>query len=275
MKGLKCSNKKVDGEYIKDKNGKFNFVDESGEIKYFITLPFFRDNENNRYRNIDHSLKEINGQLIYTKKPTKKGEDDLVYAKYPILIDSTNYTGTTADGYIRLSENGSTAQEAWDSTHDGATGDTSDDTTSPASAPIESYCNYAPAKGDPSAIIMRSFLYIDTSGIPDTATVTAADLRVYGYGSADSSVSAQIGTQADNLSTADFDAFSGDMFGVFNGGGGWDDSSWNFCDLDGTSDCPSGKTCDSGLSHVNKTDVTKICLREYTYDYLDTLPPDS
>ena len=44
LKGLVCSNKKADKKYAVDNFGRFNFVDENGELKFWINQPFFIDN---------------------------------------------------------------------------------------------------------------------------------------------------------------------------------------------------------------------------------------
>ena len=105
--------------------------------------------------------------------------------------------------------------------------------------------------------VIRSWFYFDTSGIPDAATVTAAALGVYGDFATSSDVSAQLGTQADPYTGADFDSFSGSLYGFTS----WASGSYNTITFNA-----------QGRSDVDVAGITKVCIRDYQHDYLDVEP---
>jgi len=250
LKGLSCSNKKDGNSYIPDKYGRFCFIDEKGELKFWINPPFFEDNSGNLSSNLEHTLQEIDGHLIYTKIPSKRGKDDLALAQYPILIDTNTYYSSTADGYVRYFN-----AETWDEAHDAETGTEVSTITQKNDWMIAA--NYT--LKDETYYINRTFFYFDTSDLPDAATITAAVMSLYRYSNAggdESDVCAMKGTQADTLAEEDFDSFSGSAYG--------------YADWTGGVDRYIGITFNAqGRSDINKTGVTKICCREYSHDYLD------
>jgi len=77
---------------------------------------------------------------------------------------------------------------------------------------------------------------------------------VYGYQNKQDNVSFLLGTQADILTTADFDSFSGSEYGHV---------AWNGYGYNSQAATPGD---------VNTSGNTKLCLRTYTYDYGDTAP---
>lgn len=250
LKGLKCSNKKTGKKYVVDKFGRFNFIDENGELKFWINKPFFIDNTEETSQNIIHTLEEIDGKLIYTKTPIKEGRDDLVLAIYPILIDTNTYYSTTADGYVEH-----TGTTSWAATRSDATGDSAVSNGLNYSAAM--YARHQSKASDWT--IVRSFFYFDTQDLPDEATITGAVLKLYGITNADSDVSAQKGTQAASLTTADFDSFSGSEYGHVTWGIVYKSITFNA----------------TGKSEIVKDGTTKICCREYTHDYSDSAPSDT
>jgi hypothetical protein len=160
---------------------------------------------------------------------------------------------TAADGIVYFEGlNGS-----WASIHDGTTGDWIDNTSSSLSIQTEYLVDYS---GDVYTDITRGFLYFDTSGIPDGATIDSAVLylQIAGVPTGSPKLSAQVGTQADTLTTADFDAFSGNTFGQTT-------------TIIATGEKTITLNAD-GLAAINKTGTTKICIREYDHDYLNSSP---
>jgi len=246
LKGLTCSNQKKGNQYIVDKFGRFNFVDEKGELKFWINQPFFIDNEGETSKNIVHTLQETKGHLIYTKTPTEEGKDDLVLAQYPILIDTNTYYSSTADGALLLSAS------AWNTVY---TGTTADSVINSAT-----YANITQGVYDgKNYLISRSFFDFDTSDLPVGATVTVATLKLYAFTAA-GSVVAQMGTQASSLTTADYNNFSGLEYGHAT----FSLDTYNSINFN-----------TQGKADVNKTGITKICCREYTHDYLNSTPTDT
>jgi len=100
----------------------------------------------------------------------------------------------------------------------------------------------------------RSFFYFDTTG---ASSPSAVDLLVYGATNARSDAEAQKGTQADSLSAADYDAFSGTEYGHVS----WAIGSYNTISFDST-----------GVNEIVTDGISKICCREYTHDYGDSQP---
>jgi len=277
FKGMRCRNKKEDNRYIPDKYERFNFVDKNKNLLFSIDRPFFIDNSGIKNIDVIHTLEEINGRLIYTKYPTRKGQDDLVLASYPILIDTTTFYSKTADGYVSQ-----TRVIGWDGCHDAADGSFSDNASDYNISAM--YASHESNKLESTAIT-RSFFYFDTSTLGAGATISQAILKIYGYADANSKVSAQKGTQATPLTYIDYDACDVDhvtehKYGVFeensgDGDGNWNTGKYNILNIDGSTDCPGGGTCDDGRNDIDVTGTTKICCREYTYDYLDVQPAGS
>jgi hypothetical protein len=244
LKGIACSNEQKEGTYLPDERGRFNFVDlKTDELLFWIRPPWFRDAEGVRYNTLEHSLCEDHERLIYTKRPTKQGQDDLVLARYPILVDTNIYYSSTADGYV--SNDGGTGV-SWATVRGAADGTQTADAGSDYGAAMRS--EYYNAKED-TFLITRSFFYFDTSNLPDAATVTGAVLKLYGFDHAATDVSAQKGSQADSLTTADYDAFTGLEYGHV---------SWATVQYNSITFNPTGR------SDVNKTGTTKICTRDAT-----------
>lgn len=185
-----------------------------------------------------------NGTLTYTKTEAPGFDADQLPGVYYIDVD-TAYS-TTADGYIYMG-----LTSAWADARNATDGTSS-------SSSVSYYANAARAgngTGGNSYGIYRSFFYYNTSLI--TGTVTAASNFLYGYSASNATASAQNGTQAATLGTGDFDAFTGASYGtvsvVINQ---YNEISFNV----------------SGLSGINKGGETKICIREYGHDYLDSAP---
>ena len=105
--------------------------------------------------------------------------------------------------------------------------------------------------------IRRSFLYFETAGIPDGAIITDVKLKMYGVDQYDTDVCVMKGSQADTLTTADFDSFTGFEYSHTSWSSGWNTITFN----------------STGRSDINKTGISKICMRENTHDYANSSPP--
>lgn len=170
--------------------------------------------------------------------------------QWPIVVDPT-YQSTTADGYVSCSN------ADWATCRTAGTGVGASSNGAGSSLGISA---------TPDCLIYHSFFYFDTSAIPGAAGIDSVDLKIYGYLYASSDVSAQKGTQADPLTTADFDAFvgttgEGDPDGREYGHVAWSLSGWNTISFNQT-----------GKEDIEKDGTTKICCREYTHDYSDSSP---
>jgi len=262
LKGLTCSNQKVGNEYVADDRGRFNIVDENGELKFWIKSPYFVDASGERSNNIIATLSEIGGRLFYTKIPTKRGKDDLLLAQYPILIDTNVYYSSTSDGWINRTNGYADPPEennTWQADHDAAIGDDgADDDAFHAQAMMAE--NHFDGKAFITRIV-RTFLCFDTSDL-DGETITSATLKLFEESGATEVVSAQEGTQTDPLDFVgytDYDEFTGTEFGHATM------PADDYCSI-------SFNTL--GKSKINKTGTTKICCREYVFDYSDADPLD-
>ena len=183
------------------------------------------------------------GTLTYIKESTKDFSAGLLPQSY--LIDLDPIYSDTTDGYVQY------VYGAWAGCHNATTGSSSNTSSS--------YLNNAMMTKHPfSYEISRSFFYYNTSGI--TGIITEASNYLYGYTNANSSVSAQKGTQADALTTADYDSFTGNEYGHVS----WGINQYKQIAFNA-----------QGLADIVKDGTSKICCREYEHDYLYATPDSS
>ncbi len=157
---------------------------------------------------------------------------------------SHTYNSSNADGYV-----GKYSMTSWDDAHDGATGNEvlkDDSYTSQAGAyKVGLYWG-----------CRRVFFYFDTSSIPDNATITDVKLHMYGYSAGTNQVVCALkGTQADTLANEEYDSYTGSPYGTCT----WAVNAWNVITFNA-----------QGRADINLTGVTKICVMEYTHDFLDS-----
>lgn len=250
FKGFEIENKLEDGEYIANERNEFVF--KGKEKKIWIPNPQMWNDENSS-NEINHRLYLENGSLYYEKTPTEKGKDWLATNSPTFYIDGTAYYSSTEDGLVELSA----ADNTWAATHGAETGTTCVKNTSK-----EYYATQV--NGNKTTKIDRSFFYYNTSGIDDGYTVAACDQCFYSYPSGYGEIEgiyAQQGTQADTLTTADYDAFSGSSFGYQ----GTIPTINNIFKISYNS---------AGRSAINKTGTTKICVRN-AHDYDNSDPVDA
>lgn len=168
-----------------------------------------------------------------------------------------NVETSTADGYVAKDTASSDppTQAEWDACHDATDGDS---VNTVDANQIKVYAEHVGDKTD-KYFIRRAFFYFNTNGIAPLVESVELWLYVYNFNGVGGILVAQEGTQADTLTTADFDAYTGNEFGhavmVKN--------EWNKVTFNPL-----------GISKINQSGVTKICIREYEYDYLDVKPPD-
>jgi hypothetical protein len=119
---------------------------------------------------------------------------------------------------------------------------------------------------DPTGVALftigRTFLYFDTTVLPDTAVINDVTLNLYGIAIAgfpgSAKIAAQKGTQQLPLVAGDFNAYSGNLYNV---PAVWQTSQYNVIMFDS-----------QGRNDINKTGITSICCREYDHDYADVAP---
>lgn len=96
-------------------------------------------------------------------------------ATYPVKTDATvSYFSEWADGFLQnYIESGSYSQGSWDTVHDASTGYENDTSTSADIGEIYD------RSGAYKIVINRAFFPFDTSGLPDSASISAATLKLY------------------------------------------------------------------------------------------------
>lgn len=155
---------------------------------------------------------------------------------------------STADGRV------SYQNPSWSTCRNAGTGNAASTADNSLVNGISGY--YASAV--PTYAVFRSFFYFDLSG--ESGTADSVSLFLYSTAQAATSVSAQLGTQAATLTTADFDSFSGSSYGNVT----WAASQYNEIVFNA-----------QGISDVDDqigAGEMKVCAREYDKDYLNVTP---
>lgn len=252
LKGLKVLNKvDIDGYYIPNQYGDFVLVNISGDFRFRIRPPKligpdFRDlsigfpgGESKNYLT-KHSMRQIShGVLEYIKE----SEPGSIF-KNVSFIDADVYFSESSDGYVDHYD-----ANNWATMRNAATG------SNVTAAGAVGYLWTTHGAVDYG--ISRMFFMFDTSGAINPISARA---RLHGdvYGAAGPNESCiQNGTQADTLTTADYNQFDGAYYDTV-GSGVWDDSGYNDFDAD--------------VSDIDVDDITYIAYRDYTKDYLNSAP---
>lgn len=182
-----------------------------------------------------------------------KVADNLIYASefdkatYPVIIDptSTFYYGAGYSGWVE------SYQDTWASVHNDTTAEYYQNGATEAT--VGCYGN--PSYPD-EYYIDRAFVAFDTSSLPDGITISAATVSLYGAYDADSTVSIQLGLQSSSITASSYNDFSGSYYATEAWGSGYQDMELNA----------------TGINAINKTGITKYCIREYTKDYSNSAP---
>lgn len=242
LKNINILNEKVGDEYTEE-NGRFSFeLQNTNKDILYLADPIMWSGDNVSGE-ITQRLYEENGELIYEKTPTDNGKDWLLLAESPLFIDGTAYYGAAANDAIIQSSGTS-----WDTVHDATSGTATMNNSSAL---------FGTAKNKGTYYIYRQCHEFDTSGIDDSATISAAALylkcSVATYASTVLNVFQ--GSQATPPVAGDYDAFGDTSFGKSSG-------SW-------TADTYKSITLNSsGISAINKTGSTKLFFRD-DYDLND------
>ncbi len=237
----------LDEYWIFNTAGKFRFRLGKPYLVDPTDMNHLRDEFGNPYQNtVKHSLTEVaKGEYLYIKEADK----GFAGVKLPksFLIDADTVYSSTADGYV-----GNYGSKAWATVHNAATGILIGNTQ--GSYVNGAGCFYLNLDGIYKTII-RVFFYYSLSGL--SGSVTAVDECIYGDTNNESNVSAQKGTQADTLTTADFDSFTGNYYAYVN----WNINQYNTLTYNA-----------QGISDVGAAlgSTFKTCAREYTHDYLNS-----
>lgn len=245
LTNLEIRNSK-DGEYYEpDEHGNFVITDEEDNFVYSIAKPKLLDDEFNIVsEETIHTLKDNgDGTLEYIKSPDT--ECDVAAATY---IDADVYYGETTDGIVKAIAASFNNAHAKDPANSVAT------TGATGSVSVWMWWQV-----NNFWYLDRAFFMFDTDGV---SGASSCKLYIHGFTNTynRSGVSVQQGTQADTLTTSDFQGFSGTYFDYI-ANGSWDQSDYNEFTLNA-----------SGIAAINETGLTKLCIREYEHDYLDSSP---
>ena len=176
---------------------------------------------------------------------------------YEANSSTSTFYSLTADGYVEIDA------ADWTTARTATIGDYFSSSATYLDHPVYVYSD---GDDDPDSVkLSRAFFSFDTSTISSLAHITNVDLVIYGIGDNDyavSTVSAQKGTQSDTLSTADYGSFSGNEYGH---------TEWSEAAYYNTISFNS-----NGIEDIYRSGYTKLCLRDYDYDYLGGtyVPPD-
>lgn len=241
--GLKCINPSKGSEFVQNENGEFVF--DSPEKPIRIVQPTMWVDEGNVSHEINHTLTVTDGVYTYTKTPTEAGKEWLNEQIGIVYIDATTYYAETSDGYTR------TRSSNW--------------TTSRTTSTVYAKDNTAIASNDAITCekisayyyIWRTWLWFDTSGIG--ADYQVDDCAFHGYNAAfdATDVCALKSVQNDTHASWTANAHTGDEYGHVT----WAADIYNVITFNA-----------QGKSDVEMEGTTKVCLREYTHDYLNSAP---
>lgn len=226
------------------------FYDLKGKFRYRIVQPKILDTalepvftEDGKSL-VKHSMKEVDGRLIYNKTSTTEYLSNRPTGSFYIDLDIV--FSSTADGAVFSSTEGS-----WETARNSLAGAfaTSSGTSHAGAITVRD-----------TFLISRSFFYFDTSAI--AGTVTAVDLMIVGFSKSDSEVSAQEGTQGASLNNFDLDSFTDWPDGtLFGSSGAWQLESYNTFSYNA-----------AGIASINQSGETLVCCREKDHDF-DNVPP--
>lgn len=114
------------------------------------------------------------------------------------------------------------------------------------------------ASGGGSYRIERTFLFFDTSNIPDAATITEAYIDLYKIaGDVQQEVGVFQGTQANIITTSDYQAFNPTLFGQ---------------SAPGNLGARRIQLNAAGIAAINKYGWTKYCIRDLNFDIANVAP---
>lgn len=256
---------KSNAQAIKLTNKIISLRPSLGKHTSYIFKPFCNDS-NGKHFHVGILFYKESGRYYLRKIIPKEIFRDAVY---PIFADDpASYAVGAGDGPIESD----TSYETWDAAHDNVGVDG-------WAGPVYSYFESGCVTSGGNFKIVRSFFPVDTSGIADGDTVTAAILYLYGTGVDNGDNDGEdwmsiVQTSQNDTSTlisADFDQ-CGDSIGYAPSGpyptegidsgaridlGSWNAAGWNSFTFNAT-----------GHGWVDKTGYTKLGLRE-GHDCLD------
>ena len=253
LKGLTVKYREdLDEYWIFNEKGQFRFrLCKPLLIDPMTGEPLTHEDELGHYDGlVNHSLTELGAdEYLYVKDSTEAFGKMKLPEK--VLVDADIKYSTTADGRVRYS-----GSSNWATTHDATTGNQVSTSETSLGYAISAYSSVG------AFLIYRSFFYPDTTGL--SGTVTAVSEFLYGRTLAESETMAMKGTQADTLTTADYDSFSGVSYGSVTP---WSISGYNEIVFNAT----------PGISDVQAAlgGIVKVCNREKPHDFDNATPGTS
>jgi len=229
------------------------FYNEKGEFRFRLGKPYLVDPATMNPLKPDdlgaypplvkHSLTEIGkGEYLYAKEPT--GAFGKVKLPDRFLIDADTVYSTTADGDIHVS-----GASNWANAYTGY-GCTPQVSSASTDLALE-----LDNRTSNSQWLGRIFSYFVTSGV--VGTISACSSYYYDQWGAGFYYCDQKGIQADTLVKEDYNGYSGEEYGhVSFGTTGYHENPWNA----------------TGIADIDQAGTTKVCLRNYDNDYLNSEP---
>jgi len=249
--------------YTPDSNDNFT-IRLSSNTDYSVKLghPRFESDTNLCPRQgVTHRLfEEADGTIIYEKSTTPSGNDWLLTQTPPYYIDADTYLNDSRDGWVGYTAIHADQQTSWDNCHDATTGSTTDDAGTDYFDAVEAVQSQPK---DWQTNITRSFFYYSTEAITAGSTIVwASGVFIFDETVGGATVGFQEGTQATPLTTADYDAFTGDEIGTRG----------DTLGAGGTEQQMDIGFYNSGFSWIKMGAgaTTKICMREAPHDIEDT-----
>lgn len=167
------------------------------------------------------------------------------------LTNEYEIISSTSDGYIYMF---GYSYSSWAYVHDAVSGGTTYKTDENYSYALD--VSSFSCTGGYCYRIRRCFFYFDLSAL--SGTVMSCSLVLRGDTNEGAAVAVQQGTQANPLTNADYDAFTGSEFGHVD----WDASGDNTIEFNST-----------GIAYIqsiiNVSGTALLCARQYPNDYLD------
>jgi len=267
IKGFTVRNRLSGNRYLPDERNRFYITSDDNErLSFFINQPMICDKDTNQSTGLHHSLSIVDDCLIYTKSLTDGGIDWVVARQPPYFIDAslTMSSNGAKDGIITESNNTS-----WQTAHEEGVGDSAVTNQGIGYATVAFKSSHTESKGTHTYGIYRVFLYFNTSTLQSYDTVTACTMEVFGHTNEDTNAVAQEGLQADTLATDDYDAFVSGAGENLSGAALIDGSViWHLITYNKFTFNSTGV---NSIKHDGSS-WTKICVREWDYDYNDNEP---
>lgn len=193
------------------------------------------------------------------------GEFDVAAGNTAVLDPDSFYPDADAetssvDGYVQNYVPAGSPD--WATIHDATDGTEVYDSNSDA------YPAYLHMSGGKWIIITRGIFLFDTDSLPDGATITSANLSLWGVSIAATNSLTRVNVFSSNpasdtaLSTADYDVLGTTAFSTEKSPAGIVINAYNVWELNA-----------SGLAAINKTGITKFGVRESHYDAPNVAPP--